>query len=230
MRERTNMKKALAALSLLLTAAYASGAAAAGDQLIFEDYLFPGQQLVASGCYYRAIMQTDGNFVNYGGNRSRWASNTANAGGYAVMQTDGNFVIYNWADRAVWSTHTISHSPGASWLSMQSDGNLVMYEFNHGAVWSTRTAGEAVGQSPCQYKAEHTTVIVNADRPGSDYKVLIPNEARASWCGFFCAAETACKAYTYIPPTGAGTGECHLKNAVPSRVSRAGRVSGVKQF
>jgi hypothetical protein len=224
------MRKALAGLSLALTAAFASEAAAAGDQLIFEDFLFPGQQLVGSGCYYRALMQTDGNFVVYGGNRSRWASSTFNTGGYAVMQTDGNFVIYNWADRAVWATHTISHTPGANWLTMQSDGNLVMYEYSHGAVWSSNTAGEVLTQSPCAYKAEYTTVTYNVDRPGSDYKVLIPNEARASWCGFFCAREAACKAYTYIPPSGSGTGECRLKNAVPSRVSRSGRVSGMKQF
>jgi hypothetical protein len=223
------MKKALVGLALVLTAAFSSETDAAGDQLIWEGYLFPGQQLVANGCYQRAVMQTDGNFVVYGGNRARWASNTVNKGGYAVMQTDGNFVIYNWADRAVWATRTISHSPGASWLTMQDDGNLVLYEYNHGAVWSSNTAGEEVGQSPCVYKAEQTFVTYNSDRPGSDYKVLIPNEARPSWCGFFCAGETACKSYTYIPPSGSGTGECHLKNAVPSRVSRAGRVSGVKQ-
>lgn len=221
------MKHVLVGLSLLFTAAYASGAAAS-DTLIYDDYLFPGQQIVADGCYYRATMQSDGNFVNYGGNRARWASNTAGSGGYAVMQLDGNFVIYNWADSAVWSTHTV-RGTGSNWLTIQSDGNLVLYNYSAGALWASRTNGEELGQSPCTYKQEHTYVAVNYDRPGSDYKVLVPNEARASWCGFFCAGESACKAYTYIPPSGSGTGECHLKNAVPSRVFRAGRVSGMKQ-
>jgi hypothetical protein len=227
---RTNtMKKTLTGLSLLLTAAYASGAAASGgDTLLEDEYLFPTQELVASGCYYRAVMQSDGNFVNYGGNHALWASNTVGSGGYAGMQADGNFEIYNWADRAVWSTHTNGNWDSS--LIEQGDGNLVLYSSAFKALWSSRTNGESLGQSPCTLKQERTFVTYDFDRPGGDYKIVIPTLARASWCGFFCANESACKAYSYVPPSGSGTGECHLKNVINTRVRHWGWVAGMKEF
>ena len=58
-----------------------------------------------------AIMQTDGNFVEYdASNAPQWASNTAgNPGAYLAVQTDGNVVIYSSSGAALWSTNTGGH-------------------------------------------------------------------------------------------------------------------------
>jgi hypothetical protein len=94
---------------------------------------------------YRALMQTDGNFVVYSTvTGPLWSSGTAgHPGSYLVLQqTDGNVVIYASNGHALWSTHT-SGDIGAD-LEMQNDGNLVLYAGpvdNERAVWASNTAG-----------------------------------------------------------------------------------------
>lgn len=57
-----------------------------------------------------ARMQTDGNFVVYGGQKI-WSSNTAgNPGAYLEVQSDGNMVIYTKDRRALWNTNTANWS------------------------------------------------------------------------------------------------------------------------
>jgi hypothetical protein len=76
-------------------------ATSTSDNLIGGEYLFPGQRLIASACYYRLAMQPDGNLVTYGGSSPKWATNTANnVGGYALLGGDGNFLVRNWAERS----------------------------------------------------------------------------------------------------------------------------------
>jgi hypothetical protein len=54
-------------------------------------------------------MQTDGNFVVYGGSTAYWYSNTANhSGAFLRVQTDGNMVIYQ-GSTVLWSTGTCCH-------------------------------------------------------------------------------------------------------------------------
>lgn len=112
--------------------------------------LYPGWSLrVLQGEYdrlvswdgrYRAIMQTDGNFVVYGPAGPTWASNTAGwPGAYAVMQGDGNFVIYYvdaYGPFPLCSTRT--GYPGTI-MQMQNDGNLVLYRPGNIAIWASQS-------------------------------------------------------------------------------------------
>ncbi len=201
--------------------------------------LFPGQGLEAGSCYYHLDMQSDGNLVTYGGGykgfAAEWSSNTQNTGGYAVMQADGNFVIYNWADAAVWSTDTYGQAT-TGYLAQQDDGNLVLYrQFQSNNVWYTQAIWASNVQTSKQFGTcnpaheKQTHVVSDHDMPGNDYRTLIPNQARASWCGYFCSQDSQCKGYTYVPPnSGQGASPiCHLKNATSALTSHTGFVSGL---
>jgi hypothetical protein len=118
------------ATSLCLSVLTATGAFAQSSTLHEGQYLFPGQKLLAPGCYFETIMQNDGNLVTYEnannpGQPWWWSGTQNNVGGYAVLQGDNNFVIYNWADQAVWQTRT--NERGNDRLVQQDDGNLVLY-------------------------------------------------------------------------------------------------------
>ena len=83
-------------------------ATAFGAQLTAGETLNEGDAIVSSNGWYRAIMQSDGNFVVYKKNgTAAWATNTVRGDGTyrAVMQGDGNFVIYNGSS-AIWATNT----------------------------------------------------------------------------------------------------------------------------
>src|SRR5947209_1752048 len=57
----------------------------------------PGKFCLANSVY-RAIFQSDGNFVVYNGGRPVWSSSTngkVGASGYLALQADGNIVVYN---------------------------------------------------------------------------------------------------------------------------------------
>lgn len=192
-----------------------------------NEYLFPNQQLSRS-CYYRTAMQADGNLVTYAGRNSAWwASNTVGRGGYLVMQPDGNLVIYNWADQGVWSSRT-QGNPGAIAVQ-QDDANLVVYKAGR-ALWSSGVVGEWLGVSPCSVTTSKTVVASGQDRPGSDIRSIELSQARASWCGYYCAQDARCRAWTYVPPGVQAAGAmCWLKNAVPAAVPAAGLTSGVIQ-
>lgn len=66
---------------------------------------------------------------------------------------------------------------------------------------------------------------VNTDRPGNDYRSFTPSSPSAAICQATCAAESACKAWTYVPPTS-GSARCYLKNATPWAYSTTGMASG----
>jgi hypothetical protein len=208
----------------------AFAATSRSDNMVAGEYLFPGQRVVAAGCYYHLDMQSDGNLVTYGNSSARWSTSTNGRAGYAVFQTDGNFVLRNWNDAPIWNTATVPHS-GAR-LVQQSDGNLVVYD-GTAALWASGVSGESIGQSPCFRTTSKTVVQTNIDRPGGDYRDQIPQTtagvitARASYCGFYCATDSLCKAYTYVPPgVRDGNPHCLLKSSVPAAVSRSGFVSG----
>lgn len=84
---------------------------------------------------YRAIMQSDGNFVVYrSDNAVIWNAATNGASRRLIMQTDGNLVIYQ-GTTPVWSSNTAGFSNTV--LRMQNDGNLVIYTGQR-AIWSSR--------------------------------------------------------------------------------------------
>lgn len=99
--------------------------------------------LRSSNGKYRAIFQTDGNFVVYGPSGAIWQSHTSGRGHTLAMQSDGNVVIYTAKGSAVWNTRTVSRGYAWQQLAMQGDGNLVLYAVNHNGSktpqwWSKR--------------------------------------------------------------------------------------------
>ena len=224
-----SLLRPLAVLGLAVAGLASLAGVAHADPSVLRanEYLFPNQQLSRS-CYYRATMQADGNLVTYASRNSAWwASNTVGRGGYLVMQPDGNLVIYNWADAAVWSTRTQGNA--GAYAIQQDDANLVVYKAGR-ALWSSGVVGEPLGVTPCSVTTSKTVVAPGQDRPGSDFRSIELSQARASWCGYYCAQDASCRAWTYVPPGVQAAGAmCWLKNAVPAAVPRAGMVSGVIQ-
>lgn len=69
----------------------------------------------------------------------------------------------------------------------------------------------------------------DADRPGSDYRAFDTADPRPEICQATCAAESACRAFTYVPPGREGSNaRCHLKSSVPAKTVSLGAVSGIK--
>jgi GH25 family lysozyme M1 (1,4-beta-N-acetylmuramidase) len=111
-----------------------------------------GQSLENSTRHNSLVMQTDGNLVEYVGNRALWQSRTVgNSGAYVAMQADGNLVVYSATNQPLWWTGT--SNPGAT-VTLQDDANLVVYAnavplWSNGATNNQLMAGEGLsaGQS-----------------------------------------------------------------------------------
>lgn len=99
--------------------------------------LFPGQYLISPNGQFKAVQQSDRNFVLYNNSSGTplWASNTFGAANsYIVMQYDCNLIIYGSNSLPIWSSFT---APGSSCrLVVQDDGNLVIYRGDNVPVWA----------------------------------------------------------------------------------------------
>jgi hypothetical protein len=220
------MKHVLVTLALAMVAGSAA-AYSPTDQLQANQYLFPGGELIDAGCYYRLRFQSDGNLVMYdpyGG--VNWASGTNGSGaGYATMQADGNFVLYRWDGTPVWATGT--NGWGTSIIRAQDDGNLVVY-WGSWAIWASNTdTGNNLGTTACE-AARITGTEQNTNRFGGDYTGFPISQPRPLWCAYYCAHDSKCKAYSYVPPGVQGTqAMCWLKSSVPAPSYAPGLVSGI---
>jgi V8-like Glu-specific endopeptidase len=69
----------------------------------------------------------------------------------------------------------------------------------------------------------------NTDRSGGDYREFEQDVAVPEVCQATCANESACAAFTYVPP-GRQTKKAHcwLKSSIPTATSNEGMVSGLK--
>ena len=116
--------------------------AGAGTSILYAgEYLFANQNqyLISGNGRYKAIQQSDGNFVLYGYNTPLWASNTYNVVVYyTIMQTDCNLVSYNYSGTPVWASNTNGRGSSCR-LQVQDDGNLVIYTGFNVPVWATNT-------------------------------------------------------------------------------------------
>jgi len=222
------MKHLLVTVTIVFAMAITSKSA---DAAIFDlqpgEYIFAGYSLQTPECYYRVTLQTDGNLVIYDPyGRAMWASGTNGSGAaYATMQTDGNFVLYRWDGSAVWATGT--NGWGGSQLKMQSDGNLVVY-WGSWAIWASGYLGNpGLGTSNCP--ATRTTgTNWDIDRPGGDYTNYLLLYPKPLWCAYYCAEDSRCKTYAYVPPGYQGpTARCYLKDSVPPARYAPGFLSGV---
>jgi NlpC/P60 family len=121
----------LSAAAVLATGASASASTVSGT--LSAGHALTAGQFLGSGSY-RALMQRDGNFVEYGPRGALWSTRTNGTGATKlVMQADGNLVLYA-GHRAVWAswTNTSTHDR----LVMQADGNLVIYNGANHALWA----------------------------------------------------------------------------------------------
>lgn len=64
------------------------------------------QAIFSNGFTSTLIMQTDGNLVLRLSNGVTWGSGTRLRGYRAVLQTDGNFVVYPKSGAGIWATNT----------------------------------------------------------------------------------------------------------------------------
>lgn len=218
--------------SMMIGAMIALGAAAPASatpsQLTNEQWLMPNQA-VTDGCYYRATMQQDGNFMlSSSGTLSKyWSTGTAGNGAYARMQSDGNFVVNNWADSAVWATGTGGH-PNAH-ARLQDDGSWVVEDTNNATLWSSYTGGEVVHSSNCSgSNFAVTQVYFGWNGSGGDYRVIALDQPRASWCAYYCSQDSQCKTFTYVPPGIQGAkAMCWLKDRPVTWYADSRMVSGI---
>ena len=197
-------------------------------QITGGEYLFQGQRLNASQCYYNLRMQTDGNLVAYAGQGANaiWATHTEGTQpsetAYAAFQSDGNLVVRTATGHALWASGT---DRSGTRLRMQNDGNLVVYNSLNNAVWASHSEGESLGTSCSSVKpTEVMQVLANADRPGGDLPRMPLRFPYHAQCGNACAQRASCKAYTFV----ASEWECWLKDSVPPVVFRSGMNSGAK--
>lgn len=115
-----------------------------GAQLTAGETLNEGDAIVSSNGWFRAVMQSDGNFVTYNKAGSAvWATNTNYGDGTyrLVMQSDGNLVIYNGSS-SLWATNTASTA---------SPSSLSFVDWYPRDALSGRSGGfgwECVGSSP----------------------------------------------------------------------------------
>lgn len=73
------------------------------------------------------------------------------------------------------------------------------------------------------------SVEYDTDRPGGDYRNFDLPEANFELCRRACAADTNCKAYTYVKPGVQGTkSRCWLKSSVSGSGKSTSCISGIK--
>lgn len=122
-------------VGMLVSAIGGQASAATGPSMLRAGQaLSAGQALWSSNGSYQAVMQGDGNFVEYGPSGVVWASGTDVPGSHIVMQGDGNLVIYTPSGSPVWASSTEPSSNDS--LVMQTDGNLVIYSQGGLPLWA----------------------------------------------------------------------------------------------
>lgn len=73
------------------------------------------------------------------------------------------------------------------------------------------------------------SIEYDVDRSGGDYKHFDISGSNHEVCRNFCAADSACRAYTYTKPYQGSSAHCWLKSTVPNPVPyRSCCISGVK--
>jgi hypothetical protein len=111
-----------------------------GAQLPIGQSIPAGSALYSPSNTYRALMQTDGNFVIYKNSTEMpmWSTGTTGSGANVLnFQSDGNLVVRPAGGAAAWASGTNTY--GGVTLNMQDDGNLVEYNAAGVAVWSSLT-------------------------------------------------------------------------------------------
>ena len=106
------------------------------DSLAKGEQLYFGQQLTSRNRRFKAVMQLDGNFVLFAGERPLWATNTVGRGYRVMMQRDGSLILSDKDRSPLWVVDTLFEG---NYLICQDDGNLALYLSNRTLFWSTKT-------------------------------------------------------------------------------------------
>jgi hypothetical protein len=112
-------------ISILIANANAADILKNGEMLINDGYIS------SPNGKYKLIMQIDGSLVMYRNDGSiRYAMEKR--GNYAIMQNDGNFVQYRGASTPIWDTGTWGNTMASSTtlyrLVITDDGNLLVVQ------------------------------------------------------------------------------------------------------
>ncbi|XP_041708811.1 mannose-specific lectin [Coregonus clupeaformis] len=101
-----------------------------------ERILLKGDYLLSNNEQFKAIFQTDGNFVLYGWGKVVWASNTVNKDAHRlILQRDGNLVIYTIQDHPIWASNTgRSNNTQRGHLTLTDKGALELYR-EQNVIW-----------------------------------------------------------------------------------------------
>ncbi|XP_029362383.1 mannose-specific lectin-like [Echeneis naucrates] len=104
-----------------------------------DEELRQGEYLTSLDGNYKAVFQTDGNFVIYKWTPT-WASNTYGQNPFRILlQQDNNLVIYTKEDKPLWASDTYTNQKSTRLrLTMTNEGELVL-DNNGVRIWS---AGE----------------------------------------------------------------------------------------
>lgn len=107
------------------------------DTLYVRDTLAPGEQMVSANRQYRAVMQSDGNFVIYGPSGPIWQTDSHAPN--ATFRYEGSILSVNasyYFRDASWVVFLFDNTTR---LILQNDGNLVAYLPDGRASWSSVT-------------------------------------------------------------------------------------------
>lgn len=107
----------------------------------------PGWALDSPNGVYRAIFQTDGNFVVYHGGSPIWSSHTWHNGDAVVFNGPGSVwgsgqVQISFLGSITWGNGVNYAGVAGYHLNMQNDGNFVEYANGGTVLWATNTAGQ----------------------------------------------------------------------------------------
>ncbi|XP_029362385.1 mannose-specific lectin-like [Echeneis naucrates] len=102
-----------------------------------EEELRPGESLTSLDGNYKAVFQTDGNFVIYTWTPT-WASNTYGQSPLRILlQQDSNLVMYNKEDKPLWASGTHANQASTRMrLTMTNEGELVL-DNNGVRIWGS---------------------------------------------------------------------------------------------
>lgn len=113
---------------------------AANDRLTSPNALTAGQSITSPNGQYHATYQSDGHFVVTSGTTPVWYTGAFGVSpGQAVMQSDGNFVNYNAAGAAYWNSQTNGRGTAPYSLIVQDNGTLVIKDSTGASIWATGT-------------------------------------------------------------------------------------------
>jgi hypothetical protein len=94
-------------------------------------------------------------------------------------------------------------------------GELLMIQLQ--SLLSDRQQATALATNIAASQNERFHLEYNIDRPGADYGQR--TTAGPEGCRTICLADGTCQAFTFVkPPAGASTGQCFLKQTVPTPV------------